>query len=249
MPKEKYLNCIKCLVKPADANSHVVPNSIRKRIYGEMTEKGKKFSFIYLNRSDLSNQDFPKPHLMCTDCDNKFGSDLEKDLPAILMPANVNDPKDWDKLNLNKLNHGPFKEYSLEAQPLLKRNAALIAWKVMYAVVRDGKAPELSHYLDTPAGKTLDRAILNFITGQEDPQHTISLREPVFWKIEPQTAAAITGKNDALSISYAVIYEDGKPENAIILAVFGLWVVAWELPESTLSRNEILANWLRGLAI
>jgi PIN domain nuclease of toxin-antitoxin system len=89
--------------------------------------------------------------------------------------------------------------------------------------------------------------MLNFITEQGGPLPTILFKEPVFWKIEPQTAAAITGKDDALPISWAVIYESGKPENAIILAVFGLWVVAWQLPESTLSLNQSLANWLDDL--
>jgi hypothetical protein len=247
MVQNQHFNCIKCLGKPADADSHVVPNSIRKRIYGEKTEKGKKFSFSYIGRPDLPVQDFPKPNLMCTDCDSKFGSDLEKNLPTILMPADVDNPESWDKLNLINLEHGPFKDYPPQVRPLLKRNAALIAWKVLHAVVRDGNAPDLSHYLGTPAGQALDRAMLNFITEQGGPLPTILFKEPVFWKIEPQTAAAITGKDDALPISWAVIYESGKPENAIILAVFGLWVVAWQLPESTLSLNQSLANWLDDL--
>lgn len=244
MAQNQHINCIKCMAKPADADSHVVPNSIRKRMYGEKKDKSKKFAFSYIGRPELPAQDFPKPKLMCRECDSKFGSDLEKTLPDLLMPADVDNPKSWDELGLIALNHGPFKDYPPEVQPLLKRNAALIAWKVLHAVARDGKTPDLSSFLHSPAGQALDRAMLSFIIQQDLTPPRISLQEPVLWKIEPTTAAAITGKDDELPISWTVSYESGKPEKASIFAVFGLWIVGWQLPESTLPLHAALANWL-----
>lgn len=244
MAKNQHIICIQCLVNPADADSHVVPNSIRKRMYGEKRENGKRFAFSYIGRPELPGQDFPKPKLMCRACDSKFGSDLEKTLPELLMPADVDDPKSWDELGLIDLDHGPFKDYPPAVQPLLKRNAALIAWKVLHAVARDGKTPDLSNFLQTTAGEALDHAMLHFIIQQALPLPTILLKEPVLWKIEPKTAAAITGKNDDLPISWAVNYELGNPEPASISAVFGLWIVGWQLPESTLPLPVALAQWL-----
>lgn len=215
-------------------------------MYGEKTEKNKRFAFSYIGRPELPAQDFPKPKLMCKECDSKFGSDIEKTLPDLLMPADVDNKKSWDELGLIALNHGPFKEYPPEAQPLLKRNAALIAWKVLHAVARDGNA-DLSSFLHTPAGQTLDRAMLHFIIQQALPPATISLKEPVLWKIEPKTAAAITGKDDRLPISWAVNYECGKPETASLFAIFGLWIVGWQFPDSTLPLHPALAQWLMHL--
>ncbi len=160
------------------------------------------------------------------------------------MPADVDDPKGWDELGLITLEQGPFKDYPPAVQPLLKRNAALIAWKVLHAVARDGKTPDLSSFLQTTAGEALDHAMLHFITQQPLPLSAISLKEPVWWKIEPKTAAAITGKDDELPISWVVSYERGKPEAASIFAVFGLWIVGWQLPESTLPLPVALAQWL-----
>ncbi len=80
MAQNQHIICIQCLVNLADADSHVVPNSIRKRMYGEKRENGKTFAFSYIGRPEPPNQDFPKPKLMCRTCDNKFGSGLEKTL-------------------------------------------------------------------------------------------------------------------------------------------------------------------------
>ncbi|WP_199153805.1 hypothetical protein [Chromobacterium sp. ASV23] len=243
-----HSNCIKCLTKPADADSHVVPNSIRKRLYGEKKNASKKFSFSYVGRPDLPTQDFPKPKLMCRECDSKFGSDLEKTLPQLLMPADVDSPESWNELGLIPLDHGPFKDYPPKVKPLLKRNAALIAWKVMHAVARDGKAPDLSKFLHSPDGQALDREMLSFITQPDWKPSTISLKEPVLWKIEPKTAAALTREEDELPISWTVNYEPQQPKTAIIFAVFGFWIVGWQLPESTLSLHDQLAHWLLYIA-
>lgn len=244
MTQNQQMICIRCLVKPADADSHVVPNSVRKRMFGENGKNGKKFDFSYIGRPELRGQDFPKPKLMCRECDNNFGSDLEKTLPEHLMPSDVDDRESWDTMGLINLDHGPFKDYPLKSQPLLRRNAALIAWKVMHAVARDGQAPDLSNFLQTEAGKALDRAMLHFIIQQASPPATISLDEPVLWKIEPKAAAAITGKDDALPISWAVSYQSGEPQAASIFAVFGLWIVGWQLPGATVKLPAALAQWL-----
>lgn len=244
MAQNQHMQCIKCLVKTADAKSHVVPNSIRQNMYGDKAGKNTKFEFTYIGRKDLPSQDFPKPNLMCRACDSQFGSGIESGLPKLIMPANVDDPKSWDALKLIPLTHGPYKDYPREMQPELKRNAALIAWKVMHAVDRDGSAPDLSEFLQTPAGQALDHAMLHFINSQDLPRPTISLREPVFWKIEPTTAASLTGKNDELPISWAVIFEPKKPETASIFAVFGLWVVGWQFPQAEITLECALAKWL-----
>lgn len=244
MAQDQHNICIKCLVNPADADSHVVPNSIRKRMFGEQRKNGKKFAFFYIGRPKLPDQDFPKPKLMCRTCDSEFGSGLEKNLPELLMPADVDDQNSWNKLGLIDLYNSPFKDYPPAVQPLLQRNAALIAWKVLHAVARDGQTPDLSNFLKTPDGKALDHAMLHFIIQQALPRATISLKAPVLWKIEPKTAAVITGKDDELPISWAVIYESGKPEAASIVAVFGLWIVGWQLPNSALPLHVVLAKWL-----
>jgi len=237
-------NCIRCLVSAADAQSHIVPNSIRLRLYGTLSTPGRQFAFSYIGRPDLPKQDFPKPHLMCITCDNKFGSDVEAKLPALLMPADVDDPAGWEGLGLINLAHGPFKAYPPAAQPLITLNAALIAWKVLHAVARDGRHPELSTFLQTAGGKALDHAMLHFIIQQPPAVPVVRLNAPVFWKIPPETAAALTGKDDELPICWAVQYEQGKPEAASIFALFGFWVVAWQLPGCTWKLSGALSNWL-----
>lgn len=236
--------CIRCRNNKATAKSHVIPNSIRKRMFGEEFEQGKKFSFKYIGRKELPTQDFPKPHLMCVPCDNKFGADIERDLPSLLMPVKVDDPNEWEKLGLIQLDHGPFKAYPTRFQPILEKNAALISWKVMHEVAINEK-PDLLDFLKSPDGQKLDFAMLDFIDKGSLKSSDVQLKNPVFWKIEPKTAAAITGKCDELPVSWRVLYDHGKPETASIFAVFGLWVVGWQLPQSVIPLEVSLALCLQ----
>lgn len=114
-------------------------------------------------------------------------------------------------------------------------------------MAREGRTPELSSYLKTAEGKALDRAMLDFINNQPLPPLPIPFGEPVFWKMKPQAVAAFTGKNDEFPVAWGVTYERGKPQTASIFALFGLWVVGWQLPAATLPVHFELAQWFEHL--
>ena len=81
------------------AKSHVISNFFRKRMTGFYDDKGsKKFKFTWVGHRDLPKQDLPKPNLIFATCDSDLGSLVERDIPKLLMLADLERWDEWNKL-------------------------------------------------------------------------------------------------------------------------------------------------------
>lgn len=117
----KCISCHKLFTEKKMAQSHIIPNFVRKRLTGEVTSNGNKnYIFKWVNRKDLPSQDLPKPRLMCQSCDNKLGNLVEAKAVSLLLPHDVDDPKSWDNL--------PIKKTSIDHIS----SESIAVWKYMY---------------------------------------------------------------------------------------------------------------------
>ncbi|RDX38960.1 hypothetical protein DZA52_01610 [Vibrio campbellii] len=132
------------------AKSHVISNFFRKRMTGFYDDKGsKKFKFTWVGRRDLPKQDLPKSNLMCATCDGDLGSLVERDIPKLLMPADLERWDEWNKLPIESRAIDEVFDtplwvgvyiYPQEHQSLLDRFAMSTAWRALHDMSSEGRA-------------------------------------------------------------------------------------------------------------
>lgn len=223
--------------------SHVVPRSIRKCLYGEPRRGGTAFAFEYAGRKDLPRQDFPKPALMCIECDNGFGGTVEKNIPRLLLPSDVGSWEQWVRLGLEPASLGGYRFFDYSGSShfdQIERFAALTAWRAMHAMARDGSAV-IGELVASAAGMSLDEAMLAYIEGKPPLPDVVLSKPSLFWLSRKQIAE-VTGEDDRLPISWAAL---GAPGNVALAVLFGCWLVTWRLPGATLPVDQLLTHWFK----
>jgi hypothetical protein len=236
--------CVKCKFKPADMKSHVVPKSIRNRLFGEHRSKGTRFAFEYAGRKDLPKQDFPKPELMCASCDNGLGGMLEKDIPKLLMPKDLGSWEQWVRLGLKPASLGVYHLFDYRGSAAftqIERVAALTAWRAMHAMARDGSAI-LDGLLTSSAGMDLDRAMIAYIENGT-PLGGVALSKPSLWWLSAQQIIDVTGEDDRLPISWGALGTLGTPGDVTLAVLFGFWLVTWNLPGAASPTDQLVYHW------
>lgn len=221
--------------------SHVVPKSIRNHLFGEFRPNGRKFSFEYAGRTDLPNQDFPKPELMCTTCDNGLGGTIEKDIPKLLMPKNLNDWEQWKRLGLRQVPFGSFNFYDYSDSTdfaQIERIAALTAWRAMHAMAKDGNA-FVAALVASPEGVNLDQAMIAYFENKV-PSSGAVLPAPSLWWLSPSQVVNVTGEDDRLPISWAAL---GTAGDVTLAVLFGVWLVTWKLPGAISPTDQLVLYW------
>ncbi|MDQ0083352.1 hypothetical protein J2W35_003716 [Variovorax boronicumulans] len=243
-PSKPVFMCVKCKFKPADMKSHVVPKSIRNRLFGEHRSKGTRFAFEYAGRKDLPKQDFPKPELMCASCDNGLGGMLEKDIPKLLMPKDLGSWEQWVRLGLKPASLGVYHLFDYRGSAAftqIERVAALTAWRAMHAMARDGSAI-LDGLLTSPAGMDLDRAMIAYIENGT-PLGGVALSKPSLWWLSAQQIIDVTGEDDRLPISWGALGTLGTPGDVTLAVLFGFWLVTWNLPGAASPTDQLVYHW------
>lgn len=232
--------CIACEGNfEALAKSHVISNFFRKRITGWVDEKGaKKFRFTWVDRKDLPNQDLPKPNLMCVKCDSKLGSIVESNIPQLLMPSDIDNWGEWEKLPITQMAIDNVFDgflwvgvynYPNEQQNILERFSLSTAWRALHDMSREGRTLS-SEFLKSKRGQLFDKLAKGYIF-ENKSRGEVRLASLYF--LGPNSAKIISGQESEMPFAWA---ELGEGSEFLGVGVFlGLWVILWPLFESSAS--------------
>lgn len=228
--------CIACGSDEAIlAKSHVISNFVRKRLTGERGANGsRKFSFKWIGRSDLPNQDLPKPYLMCKKCDNILGATVERNTAQLLMPDNVDLFHEWRNLPILECQiHGVFDEplplgiydYPLSQQFLVEKFALSTAWRALHALAKEDE--KLSKdFLSSARGRRVNQSVISHLFDD-------AILEEAFYAAlyywPPKTVQFITGKDDEMPFAWVELGDQN--EFLGVAVMFAYWVIVWPLFE------------------
>ncbi|MCU1739865.1 MULTISPECIES: hypothetical protein [unclassified Pseudomonas] len=240
--------CIACgTEKEALANSHMIPNFIRKRRTGEVRADGsKKYSFKWIDRKDLPKQDLPKPNLMCEKCDNDLGARVENGIAALLMPNCVDVHEEWEKLpifphEINDVFDEPLTlgvyDYPLNELWKLEKFALSVAWRALHDLSENGEACS-SAFLGSARGSNINKTVVRHLFHNDElpnPYYTLQTTYDAsiyYWS--PNTVALITNKVDEMPFAWTEVTEDD--EFLGVAVMFAYWVIVWPLFEHDSSQ-------------
>ncbi|MFD2642660.1 hypothetical protein [Pseudomonas japonica] len=230
------------------ADSHVIPNFIRKRLTGEVSESGqKKFQFRWVGRKDLPKQDLPKPNLMCIECDSLLGSNIERHVPSLLMPSNVDEMSSWRTLPITPVEiHGVFEtefylgryDYDEPKSRVLEKFVISVAWRALHALKLDGEK-YASEFLSSPHGSSINKQVCEHLFHGVDSDF---VHTPFLYYWPPKSASLVSTKNDEMPFAWASLHDDG--EFLGVAVIFAYWVVVWPLfdleSENYFSKIDLL---------
>ena len=250
------MTCIACKQHDKElANSHVIPNFIKKRLTGDTTNKrNTKYKFQWINQPELPKQDLPKPQLMCKSCDNKLGSIVEGKVPLLLMPQLMDSLEEWEKLpiEIKALNNifedsfyvGVYNYPELEME-LLKRFSISIAWRALHAMSKEGRRLS-GAFLNSKRGLEINNKTIDYIFNNIS-RGTVPLAS--LYYLGPNTARNISGYDDQMPFAWAELGEGDEILGVGVL--FGYWIVLWPLfnEEDYIDKNNKLKqicfiNWV-----
>lgn len=230
------MGCIACGDdKKKLAKSHVISNFVRKRLAGELDCYGnKKYKFNWIDRKDLPYQDLPKPRLMCKECDNSLGENVEKPTPSLLMPSNVDDFDEWKKLPINAMPlFGIFNDplvlgvysYPEPKNTILDKFVTSTAWRALHAMAKEDR--HLSkRFLEFLRGKCVNNSVVNYLfNGQSRGEIPIAS----LYYMGPKSISFISNKDDELPFAWAELGENGNILGISVL--FAYWIIVWPLFE------------------
>jgi len=105
-------------------------------------------------------------------CDNAFGADIERVVPALLMPNDVNNLDEWNQLPIvpkqidgvfdTPLNVGIYN-YDEKDKSLIARFATLTAWRALHAMDKE-QYPLSVKFLESDHGRKIDAATRSYLT-------------------------------------------------------------------------------------
>lgn len=225
--------CIKCGKQEDLAESHIVPNFIRKRLTGEIGSNGnKKFSFEWNGTRKRTTQDLLKPHLMCRSCDSLMGSKVEKDIANLLMPKDVDIWSDWQQLPIvakkidgvfaDSLHLGKYT-YDGENEVLLDKFAILTAWRALHALALDNQLLS-TRFLRSNQGIKINQTVIDYLF--HDQPLTDGLSTYLYY-CPPKMISFISGSEDKLPFSWIEIGEGNQISGVVV--IFAFWIITWPL--------------------
>lgn len=215
------------------AKSHVISNFVRKRMTGELGSNGsKQYKFKWVGRSDLPRQDLPKPYLMCKECDNLLGSIVERGAPPLLMPNDVENFGEWEKLPIKLAPlHGIFDDplwlgvydYPERQQTIINKFAISTAWRALHSMSKESR--ELSKgFLTSERGGNINKLVIGHLFKE---QLLYGAPRATLYYLGPESVTFISNNDDEFPFAWA---ELGESEEFLGVAVmFAYWVILWPL--------------------
>lgn len=226
--------CIACHTDKEElAKSHVISNFVRKRLTGELGSNGRKqYKFKWVGPSDLLTQDLPKPYLMCKDCDNLLGSMVERGAPPLLMPNDVENFGEWEKLTikptpLHRIFDDPLwlgvYQYPECQQTIIDKFAISTAWRALHSMSKEGR--QLSRkFLTSERGDNINNLIIGHLFRNQSLH--VAPRAALYY-LGPKSASFISNNDDELPFAWAELGE--KEELLGVAVMFAYWVILWPL--------------------
>ena len=214
------------------SKSHVIPNFFRKRMTGVNDDGTVKFAFTWINRKDLPNQDLPKPNLMCSVCDSRLGATVERNIPSLLMPSDVNKWSEWKKLpirshHLMDIFNTPLwvgiYDYPLMEQNLLERFALSVAWRALHDISREGRSLS-SSFLSSQRGQLCNKLAREYIF---DSKLGADIQPASLYFLGPKSAKIMSGNENEMPFAWAELGESGEIFGVGV--VIGFWIILWPL--------------------
>lgn len=240
------MNCICCGSPNNIVDSHVISKFIRMAITGVKTSNGKKFDFQWCGRRGLPRQDLPKPKLLCSTCDNRFGQTIEGPASKILLPnGDMGSQNVWESLPYSKTTM-PFQiagkdfkvgEYQIDRDDhdcALRKFSVLTAWRALHAMGVSGDIDAVN-FLASVNGKKVQDETVSFLNKVGSETYLHFPYHALLYFLGPNHAATITGKKDEVPFAWTFLQSDNQSGIAVIL---GFWVIVWPLlPDGDPRRN------------
>lgn len=241
------MNCIYCEEDKPLVESHVISNFIRMKLTGIVGQNStKKFRFRMLGHKIYLTQDLPKPQLLCKECDNGFGTHIERMASRVMLPnGDISSPQAWNTLPLNMrslpfeiaglpLIVGSYQLRDFEDDCALQKFAVLTAWRALHAMARDGNE-EVREFLESDGGRRVNSTTIQFLKQANSNDYFIYPYLPTLHFLGPTSAANISGVDDEVPFAWAFLKSDKQNCMAVML---GYWVIIWPLlPDDDSGRN------------
>ncbi|MGF1836867.1 hypothetical protein, partial [Photobacterium sanguinicancri] len=116
---------------------------------------GKSFVFNWFGSHPT--KDLPKPPLLCKACESYLGSNIERNIAQYLMPNNLSDWSEWEKLPIKifllidspmfKMHVGEYR-YQRDISAYLDKFSILVAWRALHSMSLETR-PLSSSFLET----------------------------------------------------------------------------------------------------
>jgi hypothetical protein len=226
--------CIACDTDKEElAKSHVISNFVRKWLTGELGHDGRKqYKFKWVGRNDLPRQDLPKPYLMCEKCDTLLGSIVERGAPSLLMPNDVDNFGEWEKLPIKPMPlHGVFDdplwlgvyEYPECQQSIIDKFAISTAWRALHSLSKEGRELSIG-FLTSERGENINKLVIGHLFRNQSLN--VAPRAALYY-LGPESVTFISNNDDEFPFAWAEI---GENEEFLGVAVmFAYWVILWPL--------------------
>lgn len=214
--------------------SHVIPNFFRKRMTGIEHKGGGGKSFAFSWFGSLPTKDLPKPPLLCKGCESYLGSNIERDIAQYLMPNNLSDWSEWEKLPIHvsllidspnfKMHVGTYR-YPATISECLDKFSISVAWRALHSMSQEGH-PLSRSFLDTVRGEDLNEQVKKFIfhKGGERPNRAARL-----FYLGPQAAKTLSGSETQMPFAWTEIGDHEGIHGVAVL--IGFWLIIWPLFE------------------
>ncbi|MFK4447130.1 hypothetical protein ABH944_007423 [Caballeronia udeis] len=183
--------CIYCGESKDLANSHVISEFIRNKLFGQDSRKSNRYDFkskrangvrsAAANVKIIATQSLPTAPLMCIECDSHFGGTIEAEVSRLIDNSGIAQKPNliYTSLNLTRAPHeetllgrdapcgySVFDSCPIENLTLLGHFARLTCWRAMHAMARSGIS-EVEKFIKSPLGAAADMNARNLLDSKD----------------------------------------------------------------------------------